>query len=188
MTKKSTARTQLKKVTQEILQCAFCLEHAKGMLVPGEESGISRIVFIGEAPGKEEAKTGRPFIGRAGKVLRSLIHDIGLQEEEVYITSVVKYLPKTYVTPKPLDIEHGRIHLFKQFEALHPKVIVLLGNTACLGVLGQKCSISKEHGKVIKKDARTYFITFHPAAPLYAPKVKPLLVEDFKQLKQGIIS
>jgi uracil-DNA glycosylase len=176
----------LKSVNAEILNCKFCKQAASGLLVPGEGSSTAEIVFIGEAPGKEEVKTGRPFIGRAGKILRELIESVGLKPEDVFITSAVKYLPKGYITPKPDDIIHGRTHLFKQLDIIQPKIIVVLGNTAAASVLNEKFSISQNHGKIIYRENRTYFLSYHPAAPLYSPKLKEVIFKDFKILQKVI--
>lgn len=140
-------------------------------------------MFIGEAPGRTEAEAGRPFVGRSGKLLRKLIADVGLREEDVYITSPVKYLP-VYITPKPLDIAHGKTHLDKQIHIIDPKIIVLLGNTAIQGVLGRKIAVMKEHGTIMKESNRTYFITVHPAAAIRFQKFRPIIEEDFKKLKK----
>jgi DNA polymerase len=105
-----------------------------------------------------------------------------LKEEEIYITSVVKYLPQKYVTPQLTDIEHGRVHLFDQLRVLKPSIVVLLGRIAVEGVLGRKPLIVKEHGTVIQKNDIVYFITLHPAAPLYAPKLGVLIETDFNKL------
>lgn len=186
-TKRPTKKdTQMEAVRTSILNCKFCNARKKGELVVGEGSSSAKIVFVGEAPGKEEIKTGLPFIGRAGKVLRELIKSAGLTPEEVFITSAVKYLPKTYITPKPNDIDHGRTHLFAQLEVIQPKVIVILGNTAALSLLHEKFSISQAHGTIIKQGVYTYFISYHPAAPLYAPKLRETIFKDFKKLKRLI--
>lgn len=169
----------------KIAECNICKENKTGLAVPGEGSSSARIVFVGEAPGKQEAKTGRPFIGRAGNILRALIKEIGLSEQDVFITSAVKYLPD-YGTPKIEDIEHGRVHLFNQLDIIKPKVVVLLGAVAVFAVLDRKVTVFQEHGKFFKKDGRSYFITFHPAAPLYAPAVRKFMVADFNLLKQCI--
>lgn len=149
----------------------------------GEGNPNADIVFIGEAPGRNEAEVGRPFIGRSGKLLRKLIVEAGLAEEDVYITSPVKYLP-VYVTPTPLDIAHGKTHLDSQLKVIDPKIIVLLGNVAVQGVLGKKVQASKEHGRIIEENSRKYFITVHPAAALRFKKFKVLLEEDFRNLKK----
>lgn len=175
---------QLDKIAREIAACAVCKVGKGGMAVPGEGNPNAAVAFIGEAPGKQEAVTGRPFIGRSGQLLRSLIRGIGMQEEDVYITSPVKYLPDRG-TPTSKDIAHGRIHLMQQFAVIKPKVVMLLGRVAAEGVLEKKVAVAKEHGQVIEeKDGIKYFLTFHPAAALRFPnKYKPLLQEDFNLLK-----
>ncbi len=173
----------LKKIAEQIRNCRLCKKDKIGVAVPGEGNANADIVFIGEAPGKQEAATGRPFIGRAGKLLRGLLADISIKDEDVFITSPVKYLPK-YVTPKLTDIEHGRKHLFQQLDIIDPKVIVLMGNTAALAVLHEKFSIAQDHGKIIKRDNKTYFLSYHPAAPLYSPSLRGTIGKDFLKLKK----
>lgn len=183
MTKKEKL---LLEVREEILSCKICNKLKKGLLVPGEGSANASIVFVGEAPGKEEIKTGLPFIGRAGKVLRELIESVGLKPEDVFITSAVKYLPQTYITPKPSDIEHGRTHLQKQLDIIKPKIVVVLGNTSAMSVLNEKFSISQVHGTILNKEKINYFISYHPAAPLYSPKLREVMFKDYKKLKRLI--
>src|SRR2546425_9448635 len=103
-------QTQLDKISKEIELCKVCKVGKTGKAVPGEGNPDAKIVFLGEAPGKKEAETGRPFVGRSGQLLRSLIKEVGLKEDEVYITSPVKYLPLRG-TPTPQDIAHGKTHL-----------------------------------------------------------------------------
>jgi uracil-DNA glycosylase len=174
---------QLDKIAAEIAKCKICQKDKVGISVPGEGDPDADIVFIGEAPGKEEAKTGRPFIGRAGKLLRGMLAEIGIDPEDVFITSPVKYLPK-HVTPTLSEIEHGRRHLFEQLDVIDPKVIVLMGNTAALAVLEEKFSIAQVHGTVMERGKRTYFLSYHPAAPLYSPKLRYFLLKYFKKLKK----
>lgn len=152
------------------------------MAVVGEGNANADVVFIGEAPGRTEAEVGRPFIGRSGKLLRSLIVESGLKEEDVYITSPVKYLP-VYITPKPSDIAHGRIHLEKQLDVIEPKYIVLLGNTAITAVIGKKIPALTSHGTTIQEGNRTYYLTIHPAAAIRFQKFRKVIDEDFKKLK-----
>lgn len=181
---------ELNNSNEEILNCKICPSNKSGKAVVGEGDPNANVVFVGEAPGKQEAQEGRPFIGRSGKLLRSLIREIGLREEDVYITSPVKYLPNGKDgtpggTPTSKDIAHGRIHLMKQLEIIQPKFVVLLGRVAAEGVLQKKVFVSKEHGHVIaEKDGIHYFLTIHPAAALrFATKYKPLLEEDFRYLQ-----
>jgi uracil-DNA glycosylase family 4 len=177
----------LDQIANEIQKCKICKVGKSGKPVPGEGNPDSKIIFTGEAPGRQEAEIGRPFIGRSGQLLRGLIREIGLKEEEIYITSPVKYLPDRG-TPTSEDIAHGRIHLMKQFAAIQPKIVVLLGRVAAEGVLERKVAVSKEHGEIISEEnGIKYYLTFHPAAALRFPnKFKPLLQKDFKKLKELI--
>lgn len=176
----------LEKEAEKIRKCRHCQRGKIGKAVPGEGNADAQIVFVGEAPGKEEAKTGRPFVGRSGKFLRHLIRRIGLKEEEVYITSPVKYLPKRG-TPSKSDIIHGASHLNRQLAIINPKIIVLLGNIAYKALIDQSPAVNSHHGKVITRDGQKYFITFHPAAALRFPRTRSLMIKDFHKLKKLII-
>lgn len=176
---------KLQKIAGEIARCRACREDCSGKPVPGEGSATARVVFIGEAPGREEAKTGRPFIGRSGKLLRQTIREIGLDESEVFITSPVHYLPDRG-TPSKAMIRHGRGHLFKQLAVIEPEIVVLLGNTACTALLDSKVEIAKQHGTTVPKDSRIYFITVHPAYAIRFAAGKKMLLEDFAVLKKLI--
>jgi uracil-DNA glycosylase len=175
----------LDRVNEEITQCTVCPIGKSGLPVVGEGNPDADVVFIGEAPGKTEAQTGRPFVGRSGKLLRGLIAEAGLKEDKIYITSPVKYLPDRG-TPTPQDIAHGREHLLKQLAVIKPKFVVLLGRVAAEGVLQKKVVVVKERGHVIEeKDNVKYFLTYHPAAALRFPdKFKPALFEDFQKVKE----
>lgn len=174
-------------IAREIKRCGICKKDKSGKAVVGEGNSDAKIVFIGEAPGKKEAETGRPFIGRSGQLLRSLIREIGLKEKEIYITSPVKYLPN-YGTPTRKDIDHGKIHLQEQLDVINPEIIVILGRVAALGILGEMITINEMHGKIIEKNNKKYFITFHPAAGLRFPPLKKKLIEDFAKLKTEVLS
>lgn len=178
-------RLALEKISEQISDCKICRRKTVGSPVPGEGNANAKIIFVGEAPGKDEAKTGRPFIGRAGKILRELIRNSGLKEKDVFITSALKYLPK-HVTPKPAEIKHARQHLFDQIDIIQPKIIVLLGRIACLSVLEKKCSLAVEHGTLVEKNGRKFLIVYHPAAVLYSNAARKPLTEDFKKLKKLI--
>lgn len=176
-------KLNLEKINREIIECKICPIGKSGMAVVGEGDPQADVVFIGEAPGKQEALTGRPFIGRSGKLLRSLIREAGLSEQDVYITSPVKYLPDRG-TPSPSDIKHGKIHLDKQLEVIDPKIIVLLGNVAVQGVLGEKIPVKSRHGEFIERNGRKYMVTLHPAAGIRFPPLKELIMQDFKKLAE----
>jgi uracil-DNA glycosylase family 4 len=175
----------LEKIAAEISVCKVCQQDKIGISVPGEGDSDADIVFLGEAPGKQEAETGKPFIGRAGKVLRALLNDIGLDAKDVFITSPVKYLPK-HVTPTLEEIAHGRTHLLQQLDIIKPKVVVLMGRVACQAMLQKHYPIADEHGKIVEERGVKYFISYHPAACLYSPKLKAVIQEDFKKLERLI--
>ena len=98
---------ELLNIAREIEKCALCKKWGTGAPVPGEGNPEAKVVFIGEAPGRQEAKTGRPVVGRSGKLLRATMLEAGLSEEEVYITSPVKYLPLRG-TPSRENILHAK--------------------------------------------------------------------------------
>lgn len=176
----------LEKIEKEIRLCRICRMDSTGLPVPGEGNPNARIVFIGEAPGKTEAVSGRPFVGRSGKFLRTWMQKIGLDDLcDVYITSPVKYLPKKG-TPTLRQIEHGRVHLLKQLEIIKPKIIVLMGRVAALGVLGEPISMAAQHGKKLSRDSNTYVFLHHPAAAMRFPKIRKKFVKDFKKLRSLI--
>lgn len=173
---------QLDQIAKQIIDCQLCKIDKIGVAVAGEGNPNADVVFIGEAPGKQESMSGRPFIGRSGQLLRGLIRESGFLESDVFITSPVKYLPKRG-TPTQKDIDHGREHLMAQFAVIQPKVVILLGSTACKAVLGEPKKVLKDHGTMLKKDGVRYLITIHPAAVLRFPKYKPLMVGDFKKIQ-----
>ncbi len=176
-------RKQLSKIAEEIGRCPLCKQWGEGRPVPGEGNPDADIVFVGEAPGSVEAERGRPFVGRSGKFLRSMIEKIGLRDEDVFITSPVKYRPLRG-TPSKENVLHSRNHLSKQLSIIDPSVIVLLGSTACLALLDEKVEIAKEHGKVIHKYGRKFFVTFHPAYAMRFPEGKSGFIRDFGLLKR----
>lgn len=175
--------SKLEKIAAEIRKCNVCKVGKSGLAVPGEGNPNARIMFLGEAPGKTEAETGRPFVGRSGQLLRFLIRGIGLNEDEVYITSAVKYLPDKG-TPTRIDILHGKIHLDKQISVIDPQLIVLLGAVASEALLSKRATIGKDHGKIIDYHDRKYFLMYHPAAALRFPPLKIELEKDFKTLQR----
>lgn len=180
-------QVELDKIAKEIENCKICKIGKSGLSVPGEGNPDAKIMFVGEAPGRTEAETGRPFVGRSGKLLRKTIEEVGLRDEDVYITSPVKYLPD-YITPTAKDIAHGKIHFDKQVKIINPKIIVLLGRVAGEAILERKISVVSEHGKILSDKGRSIFVTVHPAAALRFTKMKQTFVDDFKKLKKILSS
>ncbi len=164
--------------------------------VIGEGDHDATIIFIGEAPGLNEAKTGRPFIGAAGKVLNELLASINLQREDVYITSVIKDRPPENRDPLPKEIKAYAPYLSRQLEIIKPKIIVPLGRFALNFVfdyfgLGEKLeTIGKMHGKSFNAKASygpvTIVALYHPALALYNGSMRPVLKKDFRIIKKYI--
>ncbi|MFP3191459.1 MAG: uracil-DNA glycosylase [Thermoproteota archaeon] len=174
---------ELKEIENKIKNCKLCpLSNYRKNAVPGEGSYETKIMFIGEAPGEEEDKQGRPFVGKAGQVLNEMLKEIGINRDEVFITNVVKCRPPN--NREPSD-EESKIcisnYLIKQIELIKPAIIVLLGNVAIKQVLGIN-NPSKARSKEIIKDGIRYFCTYHPAVALYNPNMKEILKKEFEKI------
>ena len=169
--------------------------------VIGEGSHEARVMFVGEAPGENEAKTGRPFCGRAGKVLEKLLESIGIKREEVYITNIVKDRPPKNRDPLPDEIALYAPFLDRQIEIIKPKVIATLGRFSMQYVMHrygldfELDSISKIHGQVFQGrtlDPNSQGSTFifiplhHPAATIYNQELMQVLESDFQVLKNVV--
>lgn len=172
-----------------IAKCRICKIGKVGKAVPGEGNPNAKIVFIGEAPGRTESQTGRPFIGRSGQYLTKLIESAGLVRDYVYITSPVKYFPIINPgehlkgrAPTDVEIAHGKIHLNRQLAIINPKLIILLGSVAAKTLLNEPPKVSRTHGKVIVENGISYFITYHPAAAIRFTKIRKLIEADFQKL------
>jgi uracil-DNA glycosylase family 4 len=161
--------------------------------VIGEGYLYARVMFVGEAPGKQEAKTGRPFVGAAGKTLDNLFESIGVAREVVYITNIVKDRPPDNRDPRKEEIEIYAPFLRMQVEIIQPRVIATLGRFAMDFILdefdlpeqGQR--IGKLHGEVLSAQAAYGEISivplYHPAAALYNDQLRYVMAEDFQVLK-----
>lgn len=150
-------------------------------LVFGEGNGDCQVMFIGEAPGVHEDQVGRPFVGRAGQLLRRLIKEIGWREQDVYITNIVKRRPPENRDPSPEEIEAYKPYLTRQIEIIDPKVIVPLGRFS-MNYFLPEAKISRDQGKIFKVDGRIVFPMFHPAAALRATHVLDQLTGTFFRL------
>ncbi|MBM3934416.1 MAG: uracil-DNA glycosylase [SAR202 cluster bacterium] len=168
---------------QDIAACTRCdLHKTRTMSVPGEGSRTAQIMIIGEAPGFNEDKQGRPFVGQAGNVLNRMLASIGLKREDVYITNMVKSRPPENRDPLPAEIEACRPFLDRQIELIRPKVIVCLGRHS-FGKFFPGELISKSRGKARKYKDMIVYPMYHPAATLHNPGLLPALEADFKKLK-----
>jgi len=181
-----TRQKELDRLHKEITECEKCpLYISRKNPVPGEGSVTAKLMFVGEAPGAREDETGRPFVGRSGDFLTTLISGIGLSRSEVFITSVLKSRPPKNRTPTRSEIEACRPYLERQIEIINPQIIVLLGGVAVSSIIGP-WKMAEAHGKFYKVDKCTYFITYHPAAALRFPTFKDVVKADFEILKQEL--
>jgi DNA polymerase len=166
----------LERLSSRIRRCKKCrLWKGRSRAVPGEGPTSARIMIIGQAPGRNEDETGRPFIGRAGKFLDKLLEQAGIRRSDVFITSVVKCFPPKNRIPKKDEIKACNSYLREQIRLVKPKVIVLLGNVAIRAVLG-----NLKHGKPVRIDDITYLPTYHPAAGMRFPKIRKAMERDFR--------
>ena len=164
--------------------------------VIGEGDHFAKIMFIGEAPGKNESEIGRPFCGAAGRVLDELLSSVGLKREEVYITNIVKDRPPENRDPLPEEIDLYAPFLDRQIDIIQPHVVATLGRFSMayimnrFGLQDQLKNISQMHGKVFETNSNYGKINivplFHPAVALYNGSTKETLKEDFKVLKNLI--
>ena len=165
-----------------IMTCTDCALHkARANAVPGEGSPNARVMFVGEGPGFNEDRQGRPFVGAAGQFLNELLDSIGLRREEVYITNMVKCRPPNNRDPFPGEIAACSGYLDEQIEAIGPDIIVPLGRHA-LARWFPKETISKLRGKPKRFGDVTVLPLYHPAAALHNGGMRPAIVNDFHKI------
>jgi uracil-DNA glycosylase family 4 len=164
----------------EIRSCTLCdLYQGRILAVPGEGPSHAEIMLVGEAPGNEEDRTGRPFIGRAGKLLNLALNQAGLSREEVYITSVIKCRPPKNRKPKVREVRCCLPYLLSQMELINPRLVCLMGNVAIQAVLGTH-GVTELHGKIFQN---RYLTTFHPAAVLRNRNLMGPFISDLSKLR-----
>ena len=171
-------------IEAEIKGCTKCpLHRTRTNIVLGEGPTKTKLMLIGEAPGREEDLEGRPFVGRAGKLLDQMLKAIGISRGEVYITNVVKCRPPGNRTPEPQEIEACLPYLSKQIKLIAPKIICTLGLIAAQTVLNTTAPLSRLRGRIHEVDGIKIVVTYHPAFLLRFPANKRLAFEDLKLLK-----
>lgn len=188
----------MKKIKDEVVALKgsplyqFRIEN-KNLPVIGEGSHFAKIMFIGEAPGRNEARTGRPFCGAAGKILDELLESVGIKREEVYVTNIVKDRPPQNRDPLPSEIEIYGPFLDRQIEIIQPKIIATLGRYA-MGYVMNKLGLELELEPISKMHGRTFDTTtsysaikvvplYHPAVAVYNSHTLDSLKSDFQILK-----
>ena len=151
--------------------------------VPGEGPADARIVLVGEAPGAREDRTGRPFIGPAGRFLDRLLAGQGLRRDEMFLTSCVKCRPPGNRTPHRVELETcTAAWLMPQLRLINPEVTVLCGRTAVRALLCRPLRLADHHGRFRRQGGRTFFITYHPAAAMRFARVADAMRTDIARL------
>jgi DNA polymerase len=154
------------------------LREGATQLVMGDGNPDADLVFIGEAPGKNEDIQGKPFVGAAGRFLNEMLEMIGLRREDVYITNIVKYRPPGNRDPYPEEKQVFLKYLESQLEVIQPKLVVTLGRHS-LNCFLPDLQISQVHGQPKRYNGRVYLPLFHPAAALYNGAMRQTLIDDF---------
>src|SRR2546421_574533 len=157
---KSERLKRLDELTQQIRVCRKCPLHtSRTLAVPGDGKPSATVMIIGEAPGREEDKSGHPFVGAAGRFLDSVLEGSGIERTDFFITNIVKCRPPQNRTPKSNEIETCTSnYLFEQIELVNPRLIVLLGSVAAKKLLGVQ-SVNAARGGLVERDGRKYLVT-----------------------------
>ena len=172
----------LAQIDREVSVCTDCpLSRNRSRAVPGEGPESAEIMLIGEAPGFNEDKQGRPFVGAAGHFLDELLALANLRREDVYITNTVKCRPLNNRDPLPGEMAACRKYLDRQIEVISPKVVVTLGRHSLTSFLPKE-TIGKARGKPRSVNGVTLFPMYHPAAALHQQSLRKVIEEDIKKL------
>ncbi|MBN1935902.1 MAG: uracil-DNA glycosylase [Anaerolineae bacterium] len=172
----------LSELNEQIITCTRCSLHAgRTRAVPGEGPENPQILFIGEAPGFHEDRSGRPFVGASGQFLEQMLEGIGLKRTDVFIANVIKCRPPGNREPQPAEIETCKPYLDRQIELLKPKVVITLGRFSMARYFpGAK--VSDIHGQPRKIGNVLYIPMFHPAAALHQPGLRRTVEEDMAKI------
>ena len=172
----------LAQIDREVSNCTDCpLHQNRSRAVPGEGPENAEIMLIGEAPGFNEDKQGRPFVGAAGQFLEKLLASANLSRDDVFITNTVKCRPLNNRDPLPVEMATCRKYLDRQIAAIAPKVIVTLGRHSLTSFLPKE-TITKARGRPRIVNGTTLFPMYHPAAALHQQRLREVIEADIKKL------
>jgi DNA polymerase len=160
--------------------CETCLNQ-----VPGEGPADAAVMLVGEAPGAQEDKAGRPFVGGAGRLLDRLLEAAHVAREQAFVTNVLKARPPGNRNPRKPEVEHVLPWLLAQLDLVSPRLVVPLGRHA-LGVFAPDVKISEVHGATLERDGRLLFPMYHPAAALRRQALQETVFEDAAKLGQAV--
>jgi len=173
----------LERIRADLGDCTRCRLHkTRNNIVFGVGNPKAALMFVGEGPGHDEDMQGIPFVGRAGKLLTQMIEAMGLRRDDVYIANVVKCRPPENRTPEKDEVATCSPYLFRQIDAIRPKVIVCLGNVATQSLLGTTKSISQYRGQWVDYRGSRLIPTYHPAYLLRNPAAKSDVWLDLKKV------
>jgi DNA polymerase len=169
-------------------RCELCKNRTQIVFYDGDP--YSKVMFVGEAPGEDEDKQGKPFVGRAGQYLNRVLEKLNWDRSKIYITNVCKCRPPGNRKPKPLEMQTCMsVFLKKELQIVKPKVVCCLGATAAEAFLGKQVRITKERGKFMPNPLfmeSKLFLTYHPAYVLRNPSAGKIFEEDLKRLKEFV--
>src|SRR3954449_7067507 len=190
MPSKEQRREALKLVYDQARGCTKCPEFVatRTRVVFGAGNADADLMFVGEAPGANEDRMGRPFVGQAGKLLDQLLGEVGLERGDVFISNVLLCRPPGNRDPHPVEIENCQDYLMRELDLIQPKVVCTLGNFATKLLRGENAGITRVHGRdevrVIGTRAVRLYPLFHPAAALYTPRMLEGLPEGFSRVPE----
>ena len=180
-------KTELAIVEGRAAQCQMCpLSKARKNVVFGDGSRSAKLMFIGEAPGHEEDKEGKPFVGEAGTLLTKIIEAMGLKREDVYICNILKCRPPNNRNPLPEETSKCIDYLYAQIEYIKPEILCGLGKVATQTLLDTKISISRLRGEWHEFRGIRFMPTYHPAYLLRNPRDKKLVWQDMKKIMEKL--
>jgi DNA polymerase len=185
----SERRDALKVVYHEASGCVRCpLSETRTNVVFGAGDADADLMFVGEAPGRHEDEQGLPFVGQAGKLLETLLSEVGLERKDVWINNVLNCRPPGNRDPQPGEIEACQDYLWRKIDLIQPRVVCTLGNFATKLLRGDPTGITRLHGqaevRVLGVRAVRLYPLYHPAAALYTRSLLDVLREDFARLPQ----
>ena len=182
---KNRSAISLESLEKEVISCLRCdLHRTRTKAVFGAGNPGAKLMFVGEAPGRDEDLRGAPFVGRAGQLLTKIIESIGLRRKDVYIANVLKCRPPNNRNPFPAEILACENYLLKQIELIKPRVICALGKFAAQSLLATNEPISRLRGRFHDYRGTKLVPTYHPAYLLRNPGDKRLVWEDMKKIRK----
>lgn len=175
---------QLREECQSCTACPLC--QTRTNLVFGVGNPAAELMFVGEAPGEQEDKTGTPFVGRAGQLLDRFLFAVDIDRSDVYIANILKCRPPKNRDPLPAEEDACIEYLREQVRIIRPKIIVCLGRIAAMRLIRSDYKITKEHGRWVERGSFLMTAVYHPAALLRDPRKNEDMLRDMKSIRQKL--